>query len=505
MKNIFKAVFTLTAFSFLERVLGFLFKIYLSRELGATALGIYQVALSVFFVLLTVVSSGIPLVVSKLTAKYRLEGNSVSEGSVTAAALSLGLTLSISVSAVVFIFSKQLSVIFAEKLSMELLILLLPALIFSGIYSAFKGNLWGKQLYGAVSILELTEQVLRISICILLFLMGFDKIRVTALTMSIGCLGSAICSVIAFKVFKGKLHSPKGFIKPLLKSSTPITLSRASSSISSFLTAIAVPFLLMNSGMTSEDAMYAFGYSSGMAMPLLFIPLTVVGSIAFVMIPTLSETAAKGNNNDLNSHIIASVNASILIASLFFALFAVLGEPIGIFLYNNADSGKYLAMSAWLLIPIAMENISSSLMNSLDLEMKSFINYTIGSVFTFGFMFAFYGRFKIEYMCLATGAGLIITEVLHIISIKKKTALKIKFLSVLLKIIPCMAVSCLATKLIYNLLQSLPLFLSVFISGSVGIVCHILMCLILGLIRWDIIIPKRKNYNKKYNSGCSDS
>ena len=43
--SLVKAVFTLTAFSAADRALGFLFKIYLSREMGAAALGTYQIAL----------------------------------------------------------------------------------------------------------------------------------------------------------------------------------------------------------------------------------------------------------------------------------------------------------------------------------------------------------------------------------------------------------------------------------------------------------------------------
>lgn len=48
-KSIMSAVFTLTLFTVLDRALGFGFKIYLSRELGAASLGLYQVALSFFF------------------------------------------------------------------------------------------------------------------------------------------------------------------------------------------------------------------------------------------------------------------------------------------------------------------------------------------------------------------------------------------------------------------------------------------------------------------------
>ena len=49
MKNSFySAVLTLSIFTVIDRFLGFGFKIYLSRVLGASALGVYSVAFSFF-------------------------------------------------------------------------------------------------------------------------------------------------------------------------------------------------------------------------------------------------------------------------------------------------------------------------------------------------------------------------------------------------------------------------------------------------------------------------
>ena len=48
-KKVVGAVATVTVFGVFTRLIGFLFKIYLSRVLGAEALGVYQIALSVFF------------------------------------------------------------------------------------------------------------------------------------------------------------------------------------------------------------------------------------------------------------------------------------------------------------------------------------------------------------------------------------------------------------------------------------------------------------------------
>ena len=142
MKSLAKAVITLTAFTVAERMLGFLFKIYLSREIGAVGMGIYSVALSFFFVLLTLLTSGVPLVVSKLTAKDKSIG-----GKICSAALIFELITAVVVCSIVLAFQKPIGALFAESQSMTLVMIMLPALVFSGVYSAFRGVLWGEKKF----------------------------------------------------------------------------------------------------------------------------------------------------------------------------------------------------------------------------------------------------------------------------------------------------------------------------------------------------------------------
>ena len=58
-----------TAFSVAERLLGFIYRVFLSRSLGAETVGIYQIALSIIGLIMTITSSGIPITVSRLMAK----------------------------------------------------------------------------------------------------------------------------------------------------------------------------------------------------------------------------------------------------------------------------------------------------------------------------------------------------------------------------------------------------------------------------------------------------
>ncbi|MBO5851111.1 MAG: oligosaccharide flippase family protein, partial [Clostridia bacterium] len=73
---------TVTILSFIERLFGFIYRIFLSRTLGSEGVGIYQIALSVVGLLITLTASGIPITVSRIMIKNRTENFKDNSGSV---------------------------------------------------------------------------------------------------------------------------------------------------------------------------------------------------------------------------------------------------------------------------------------------------------------------------------------------------------------------------------------------------------------------------------------
>lgn len=489
MKSLAKAVITLTAFTVAERMLGFLFKIYLSREIGAVGMGIYSVALSFFFVLLTLLTSGVPLVVSKLTAKDKSIG-----GKICSAALIFELITAVVVCSIVLVFQKPIGALFAESQSMTLVMIMLPALVFSGVYSAFRGVLWGEKKFTTVSVAELIEQIARIVCCVVLFGIFKDKIKAVALSMTVACLVSAIAVALFYFIGKRKIQSPKGHIKPLITTSLPITFSRTTSSVNNYIIAIAVPFLLMTSGLNSEQSMYIFGSCVGMALPLLYLPITVVGSLAFVMIPTLSEAYAHGDNKSMCRQIESALSFSVIVAAVILPAYAALGGPLGTFIYNNTDAGIFLKKSAWLLLPLSFENIASSMLNSLDLEKKSLINYLIGAATMYIICFAFYSRFNIDVFMIAFGVSLIVSSVLDVIDIKRRTGIKLSFFRPLLICLAAAYPAWLFTDYVFSIIPGT--VLPIIIAGIGGVSFSALAAIVFGAIDFDVTIGKTHKKRK---------
>lgn len=488
MKPIAKAVVTLTAFTVAERTLGFIFKIYLSREIGAVGMGVYSVALSFFFAVLTLITSGIPLVVSKMTAK---DGRS--SGGVCSAALILELMLSLLLCALVLIFKKPIGALFAERESMTLVMIMLPALVFSGVYSAFRGVLWGEKKFAAVSIVELIEQIARIAACVILFALFSDKNKAVAFSMTCACLVSAVACALFYFCGKRKLARPNAHFKPLFSSALPITLSRTTSSVNNYVIAVAVPFLLMSTGLNSEQSMYIFGSCVGMALPLLYLPITVVGSLAFAMIPTLSQAYAEKDYTNMRRQIENALCFSILVATIVFPVYCALGDDLGTIIYDNTDAGVFLRKSAWLLIPLSFENIASSMLNSLDLEKKSLINYVIGAGVMYIISFAFYSRFNMDIFMISFGASLIVSSVLDIIDIKRRTGFKLTFFKPL---IICLAAAYPAWLFTEYVNSIIPQKLIAMFAAAIGGVCFTaLLAVVFGAVEFDVNFTRKKRIN----------
>ena len=121
MKSIFKNVVIIMLFTLLTRMIGFFFRIFLSRTIGAEALGLYQVAMSVFMVLLTIVSSGFSLIISRMTASYRVCADKKAMGSLVTSSMIVSLIVSVFLCTIILIFRNLFANLFTDAYCINIL------------------------------------------------------------------------------------------------------------------------------------------------------------------------------------------------------------------------------------------------------------------------------------------------------------------------------------------------------------------------------------------------
>lgn len=500
MKSLFKTVFLIMIFSGLTRLLGFIFRIWLSRTIGAEALGVYQISFSVFMVLLTLVSSGLPLIVSRLTAKFTTNKDKKTENKIVTTALLLALFISVIISILVIILNKPISHIFADENCIIILLVLLPALVFSSVYSTLRGNLWGKNNYLACCSSELFEQVMRIVVCMILLSGLFPAITGeigAALSLTIACVLSCTFVLVWYLKSGGRFNKPeKAQYVEVLKTSSPITFMRVASSLIQPVIALIIPLRLVSAGYTNAQALSLYGIASGMTLPLLFIPMAIIGSLSFALVPDLASAKAKHDEKYISSRVTTSIVFSMFVAFLITPLFIGVGEQIGVFFYDNATSGILLSTAAWIIIPLCLTNISSSILNAVGLELKSFKNYILGAIIMLVCIWFLPKYVGINSLIWAMGGCFTTSAILNIRMLKKQVCPSLKigkyFIKFTLITIPVIALCSFVGGLLNYVL---PLFFNLAITCIIGATFFVLLCLVFNIFEFHTVLVWVKRNN----------
>lgn len=438
MQNLYKTAAVVTVFTAFEHFLGFLYRIILSRTLGSEGLGIYQVALTVFAVFITVSSSGLPITLSRVISKHRARGYKRGEYAATSSALLITLLFSVPVTLLLFLIRKPFTQIFADPRSADLFYIMIFGLSFTSVYAIIRGCFWGNRRFFAYSFIELLEEIVMIIVGVLLIVVlptGLSGVNGAAVAVLVSYLTSFSIAVVYFFAKGGKLASPRGEFLPLLKSSMPVTAMRASSPLMSSLISVLFPMRLISAGMSSARAMSEYGVVYGMVMPVLMLPSTLISSIALVLVPELSECFYKNDKTKLTALVEKALSSSVLIACILIPLFLSCGECVGIFLYSNAESGSLIAHSALLLLPLSVTMISTSILNSMNCEKQTLLFFLCGSAAMLACVWILPRYLGSGALILGMACDYVITAVCSLVLLKKKTG-KLGLAKYCLKLLP---------------------------------------------------------------------
>ncbi len=510
MKGFFKTVAVVTVFSVSEKFLGFLYRIFMSRTVGAEGIGLYQVSLSVFALFLTVCCSGTPITVSRLITKYRAENDKKKERRVITAGLAITLVFSILICALFLIFKNSLGFLFADERCMKIFTILLPGLIFTSVYAVLRGVFWGNKDFLPYSVIELLEELCMIVVGIVLISIS-STVTQGAYSAGIAVLISYIFSftlaTLVFFLRKNKFANPLPELKPLLSSAMPITAMRTTNSLAVSLVSVILPLRLVAAGFTNEGAMSAFGAAVGQAMPLLFIPTTLIGSFTLVLVPEIAEHYYKKNHDFLKRDIEKALKITVLVSCLFIPLFCVCGEEIGIIVFNSQECGKYLTVSSFLMLFMSLANITTSMLNSIGLETKTLVYTIISGIFmllSIWFMPQFVGIYAllIGFSCVY---GLI--TILNLILLDRQCPKKPEYKKFLINAVCFLIPTILFGFLLKNLVADyLGIYLTFILIGGIVTVFNAILYPVFGLVeikgfksKITAFLKKKKKRNRQPN------
>ncbi len=422
--NVYRSAAQVTAFTTIEKAISFAYRVILSRFLGAEGVGIYQICLSVFSVFLTAASSGIPVTVSRMIAKQSATGSAAGKHEVVTAGVISTLMFTVPAAAIIFFGRELIAFLFPDRQSLDIFIILLPGLILTSIYAVMRGAFWGNKQFLPYSLIELAEDSVMVVLGSLLVSTSSspsDGAMRATLAVLISYVFSFAVSVGWYLKHGGKFINPGRQLKPLLASAVPITAMRTSTSLLNSVVATFLPALLIGAcGCDSGEALALYGAVTGMSLPVLMIPGSLIGSIAVVSAPEMSENYYAGRHEKLKRDIEKTLETATLIAALLVPALVTLGDDIGVLLFGNAFSGEVIERFAFMLLPMCVSMMTTTALNSMNYEVKTLIYFFIGALFMLVCIFTLTPALGIYSYMVGMAGSNIITAALNLYLLRKE-------------------------------------------------------------------------------------
>lgn len=363
-RTFIKGTLILTLTGLLSRVIGFFYRIYLSRLFGEEGMGIYQLLSPVLALSFSLCAAGIQTAISKYVAASVAKGNCKDSYRYLFTGLFLSLLLSVPCMLLLLMFSDFVAVHFlleARTASMlRIIALSIPA---GAVHSCINGYYYGIKKTMLPSSTQIIEQFMRF-FCVLAadFLARrshtVPHINAAVVGLVVGECAAMLISLLAiyFRFYReeagGNTFGISRFcaVRDLLVLAFPLTVSRIVVNLLQSVEAVAIPSRLCRYGYDSVTALSVYGVLTGMALPLLFFPNALTGSMSLLLLPMVSEADARGNTDAVKNTTLKTIYSCLLLGAACTLFFFLSGPFLGRFLFHSELAGRYIR-SLSLLCP----------------------------------------------------------------------------------------------------------------------------------------------------------
>lgn len=354
-----KGALFLTALSAVSQLLGFGYRVVLSRLVGAEVMGLYQLIMPVNSVLMALTAVGLTSAVSNLTSQHLALGSRKAADQTIATCLRLFFLLLLPVGAVVILGSDAISVCLLGDARTQLgLILLVPCVALTGVENCHKHYFYGSGIVRPPAIVELLEQFVRtfaVIALLLLFLPQYPE-RVVGLIVAgmILCEIFSSCTlVVLYRRRRGPLtgRGEEGNIRRrrVLSIALPVGLNALLGNLLNAANSALIPQKLVEGGADRSAAVSQFGVVCGMTMPMLSLPIVFLGALNLVLVPRLSRACALNRPGECRRLVSQAISAVSLLTLPSMTFMVVVGPDLGRAMFHQDGVGEYLVPLACVM------------------------------------------------------------------------------------------------------------------------------------------------------------
>lgn len=375
-------------------ILGFMYSIALSRELGADGMALNGLIMPINRISLCLICGGMLTALSKIIAEYKVkyQYNNIIKSMRTI--LTLNVIWAIFIIFILFLLINPISefiikderVIYALRISCG-------TIFFMTLSNTFKGYFYGIANVGIPAVIDVFEKSARIFIISFIFKFyspGSITAKVTAanITISSGEFISLVLLFLYYKVNIKKYHNrfseqpdrTKTLIKNILVISLPLCLNEFISTIFFTVSTLLIPKRLVAGGIPYEEALTMIGKFSNMSVNIVSLPMIIIFAISIVLIPDLSQKLVIKDKEAVKKRISSVIKISFILGLSVLIICLIWGDNLGRVFYNRNDLGNYIRFAA-LSAPISYTAAATnSILNGLGKQKTILKNSLIAAV-----------------------------------------------------------------------------------------------------------------------------
>lgn len=459
-KSFLKGAAILGIAGLLVQVMGAIFRIPLGNIIGDDGMGYYQTAYPIYVFLLVFSTNGAPAAISKMTSERIAIGRNDEAHRVFKLSFILMFILGIVASSIFFFGAELIVNALGNPKAYYAMIAIAPALLFVPIMAVFRGYFQGMQEMGPTATSQLTEQAVRVAIGLALAIMWVPKgleLAAAGATFgtSIGPIAGVLVLIIIYLNKKNKLplkneikdtnkESSRSILKTLAVIAIPITIGVSILPIMNIADVIIVMRRLQSIGFTGVEANALYGQLTGMAGPVINIPMALALSMALSMVPAIAAAASTKDTAFLNLNVRLGLRTAMIIGvPCSFGLMA-LAEPIMKLLYplqaeSAISSSGCLFFLAIGIVFLCIAQTMAGTLQGLGKPGIAVWGLAVGFVVKGVSTYILVGmpELNVEGAAIGSTLGYITIGLINLIAVKKMTKISFDLKLSILK--PCMA------------------------------------------------------------------
>lgn len=292
--KVISSALLLGAGTFVAKLIGAIYRIPLTRFLGAEGIGIYQMVFPVYALLLDFSGAGVPNALSKIISGEENKGKAYSY---LYTSLKLFFIVGIVGTGLMLALAIPLSKLQLSKMAVLCYATLSPAVLMVSLISCFRGFFQGNMKMLPTASSQVIEQVIKLAVGLWLCFVFRENLRIAvasatfAVTISeIVCLLYLYALFLSYKKKNGFIINSdidkRNVLKNIIRYTVPITILGLVLPFSQILDGILTVNILSR---YLDNATSLYGLLSGVVLTVINLPVGICHGIATATIPAVSK------------------------------------------------------------------------------------------------------------------------------------------------------------------------------------------------------------------------